>query len=77
MDKNIAARLTDYITQLLPLAHGHQIKAICDFVAAIIDIQTANQAQLAPSPIRRLLLVASLGSCITPGSRLASLPKLS
>lgn len=49
MEKNIAARLTDYITELLPLAHGHQIKAIVDYVAAIIDKQTANQAELARS----------------------------
>src|SRR5436309_14003733 len=39
-----ATRLTDYITALLPWAHGHQLKAIVDFVAAIIEKQTANQA---------------------------------
>ena len=42
-----ATRLTDYITALLPWAHGHQRKAIIDFVAAIIEQQTGNQAQLA------------------------------
>ena len=42
-----ATRLTDYITALLPWAHGHQLKAIVDFVAAIIEKQTANQAELA------------------------------
>jgi hypothetical protein len=42
-----ATRLTEYITELLPWAHGHQQKAIVDFVAAIIETQTANQAQLA------------------------------
>src|SRR5215210_6299854 len=42
-----ATRLTDYITQLLPWAHGHQLKAIVDFVAAILAKQTANQAELA------------------------------
>jgi hypothetical protein len=42
-----ATRLTEYITALLPWAHGHQINAIADFVAAIIEKQTANQAQLA------------------------------
>jgi hypothetical protein len=47
MKKNIVTRLTDYITILLPWAHGHQIKAIVDFVAAIIDKLTANQAELA------------------------------
>jgi hypothetical protein len=39
--------LTDYITEMLPWAHGHQIKAISAVVAAIIEKQTGNQAQLA------------------------------
>src|SRR5712692_6389856 len=34
-------RLRDYIAFLLPWAHGHQLKAIGDFVAAIIEQQTA------------------------------------
>lgn len=42
-----ATRLTEYITALLPWAHGHQLKAIVDFVAAIIEKQTGNQAELA------------------------------
>jgi hypothetical protein len=44
-----ATRLYEYITHLLPWAHGHQLSAITDFVAAILDNQTANQAQLARS----------------------------
>src|SRR5207248_9671763 len=40
-------RLSDYITFMLPWAHGHQLKAIGDFVAAILGQQTACQAQLA------------------------------
>lgn len=40
-------RLTDYITELLPWAHGHQLNSIVDFVAAIIEKQAANQAQSA------------------------------
>ena len=40
-------RLSDYIAFLLPWAHGHQLKAIGDFVAALIEQQTACQAQLA------------------------------
>jgi Transposase DDE domain len=40
-------RLADYIKELLPWAHGHQLKAITTFVAAIIDKQTGNQAALA------------------------------
>jgi hypothetical protein len=39
--------LKDYITALLPWTHGHQLNAIVDFVAAIIEKQTANQAELA------------------------------
>jgi hypothetical protein len=42
-----ATRLKDYITALLPWAHGHQLNAIVDFVAVIIEKQTANQAELA------------------------------
>jgi DDE family transposase len=42
-------RLTDYIASMLPWAHGHQRKAIRDFVQAIITQQTGCQAQLARS----------------------------
>ena len=44
---SLPTRLSDYIAFLLPWAHGHQRKAIGDFVAAIIEQQTACQAQLA------------------------------
>jgi hypothetical protein len=40
-------RLKDYIAEVLPWAHGHQLKGITTFVAAIIEKQTGNQAQLA------------------------------
>jgi hypothetical protein len=40
-------RLNDYIASMLPWAHGHQRKAIRDFVQAIIAQQTGCQAQLA------------------------------
>ena len=40
-------RLSDYIAFVLPWAHGHQLKGITDFVSAIIEKQTACQAQLA------------------------------
>ena len=40
-------RLTEYIANVLPWAHGHQLKGITTFVAAIIDKQTGNQAKLA------------------------------
>jgi len=44
---SLPTRLSDYIAFLLPWAHGHQLKAIGAFVAAIIEQQTACQAQLA------------------------------
>lgn len=40
-------RLNDYITCMLPWAHGHQRKGIGDFVTAIIDQQSGCPAQLA------------------------------
>jgi hypothetical protein len=40
-------RLRDYIAEVLPWAHGHQLKGITIFVAAIIEKQTGNQAELA------------------------------
>ena len=45
--KDVATHLKEYIIELLPWAHGHQIDAIVDFVAAILEKQTANQAELA------------------------------
>lgn len=42
-------RLDDYMMEMLPWAHGHQRKAIRDFVQAIINRQTGCQAQLARS----------------------------
>jgi Transposase DDE domain len=46
-DTDSTTRLQEYITELLPWAHGHQIKAITTFVAAILDQQTGCQAELA------------------------------
>jgi len=40
-------RLQEYIAQVLPWAHGHQLKGITTFVNAIIEKQTGNQAALA------------------------------
>jgi hypothetical protein len=40
-------RLRDYIKETLPWAHGHQVKALTAFVAALLQEQTGNQAQLA------------------------------
>jgi hypothetical protein len=40
-------RIEEFIKQMMPWAHGHQIKAITKFVLAIIDKQTGCQAELA------------------------------
>src|SRR6266700_380058 len=40
-------RLKEYIAQVLPWAHGHQLKGITTFVGAIIEKQTGCQAELA------------------------------
>lgn len=40
-------RLAQYIANVLPWAHGHQLKGITTFVGAIIEKQTGNQAELA------------------------------
>src|SRR5213593_3747677 len=40
-------RLKEYIANVLPWAHGHQLKGITTFVGAIIEKQTGNQAELA------------------------------
>ena len=36
-----------YIEAAIPWAHGHQVKGLSDFVVAIIERQTGNQAELA------------------------------
>lgn len=40
-------RVEEFIKQMMPWAHGHQIKAITKFVLAIIEKQTGCQAELA------------------------------
>jgi Transposase DDE domain len=42
-----ATRLKEYIAQVLPWAHGHQLKGITTFVNAILEKQTGTQAELA------------------------------
>jgi hypothetical protein len=44
---SLPTRLSNYIAFLLPWAHGQQLKAIGDFVAAILEQHTACQAQVA------------------------------
>lgn len=40
-------RVSEFIKEMMPWAHAHQIKAITKFVLAIIDTQTGCQAELA------------------------------
>ena len=40
------APIREYIETMLPWAHGHQLKGITDYVIAILDRQTGNQADL-------------------------------
>lgn len=82
-----ATRLREYINALLPDAHGHQLKAIFDFVLALIEKQTCCQAQLVrffdnhESAVKRLsrllhnprLSVAEM-ACATARLLMAQLP---
>jgi len=43
----LATRLGEYISLVLPAAHGHQRKAVCDFVRALATVETCCQAALA------------------------------
>jgi hypothetical protein len=38
--------IREYIQKMLPWAHGHQLKGLTDYVMAILDRQTGNQANL-------------------------------
>ncbi len=40
------APIREYLEAMLPWAHGHQIKGLTDYVIAILDRQTGNQAEL-------------------------------
>lgn len=44
---SLTTRLGEYISLILPAAHGHQRKAICDFVLALLSVRTCCQAGLA------------------------------
>jgi hypothetical protein len=44
---SLTTRLGEYISLVLPAAHGHQRKAVTDFVRALITVQTCCQATLA------------------------------
>jgi hypothetical protein len=40
------APIVGYIARVIPWAHGHQIKAISEYVRAILERQTGVQAEL-------------------------------
>ncbi len=44
---SLTTRLAEYISLVLPDAHGHQQKAITDFVLAVVMVQSCCQAGLA------------------------------
>jgi hypothetical protein len=44
---SLTTRLGEYISLVLPDAHGHQQKAISDFVMAVVMVQSCCQARLA------------------------------
>lgn len=44
---SITTRLREYISRVLPDAHGHQQKAVSDFVLALVSVQSCRQATLA------------------------------
>src|SRR5829696_4591655 len=44
---SLTTRLREYISLVLPGAHGHQQKAVSDFVLALIAVQSCCQATLA------------------------------
>lgn len=44
---SLTTRLGEYISLVLPDAHGHQQKAVCDFVRALVMVRSCCQATLA------------------------------
>jgi uncharacterized protein (DUF1778 family) len=44
---SLTTRLREYISLVLPGAHGHQQKAVSDFVLALVSVQTCCQATVA------------------------------
>ena len=45
----LSTRLGEYISRVLPAAHGHQRKAVADFALALVTVQSCCQAALARS----------------------------
>jgi hypothetical protein len=44
---SLTTRLGEYISRVLPDAHGHQQKAVADFVLALVSVRSCCQATLA------------------------------
>jgi Transposase DDE domain len=44
---SLTTRLGQYISRVLPAAHGHQQKAVADFVLALVSVRSCCQATLA------------------------------
>jgi hypothetical protein len=44
---SLSTRLSEYISLILPGAHGHQQKAVSDFVLALVSVRSCCQAALA------------------------------
>jgi hypothetical protein len=44
---SLSTRLGEYISLILPGAHGRQQKAVCDFVLALVSVRSCCQAALA------------------------------
>jgi DDE family transposase len=44
---SLPTRLREYINALLPDTHGHQRKAVIDFVLALVNVQSCCQAKIA------------------------------
>ena len=47
LNQSRTTRLREFITTLYPWAHGHQRKALADFVAALLTVKSCSQAALA------------------------------
>jgi hypothetical protein len=58
------APVGDYIREALPWAHGHQVKGLTDFIVAILERQTGNQAELARGMGNQEAAVKRLGRLI-------------
>ena len=61
--------MTNYIKETLPWAHGHQIKGLTTYVAAILRQQTGCQAALARTQGNQEAACRQLGRLLHPPRR--------